>query len=83
MCVVQNLAGEVALTLQLRLKVLDLCDVKKDTAVLHDLALAVFYYESIFQRVNHAAITAGKRDFKIANRALPVQLAGDFVALLG
>src|ERR1043166_3504788 len=80
--VVQDLAGEVAFALQLRLEVLDLSDVKEDAAVLHDLALAIFYDEGVFQRMDHGAVTTAERDLKVADRALLAQLAGDFVALL-
>ncbi len=68
--IVQDLAGEVALALQLRLEVFDLRDVQEHAPVLQDPALRIAHDKRILQRVNQAAITAAQRDLKIADGAI-------------
>src|SRR5262249_39900870 len=81
--VIENLAGEVSLALQLRLNVLDVGDVQKYAAILQDFSLAVADHESVFQCVDHGAVAAAEGHLKIAHRAIVVQAVENFVALLG
>src|SRR5438270_2004916 len=83
LCVVEDLAGEIALALELRLEVLDLSDVEEDAAILQNLALAVLDHKGVFQRVDHGAVAAAQRDLKIANGTFFIELVGNLVALLG
>src|SRR6266700_1251952 len=81
--VVQDLAGKVALTLELCLEVLDLGDIQEYAAILEDFSLAVSDHESVFQGVDHGAVTAAEGHFKVSHYAFVMQLPRNLVALLG
>src|SRR5262249_40018550 len=81
--VVEDLSGEIALALQLRLEVLDVSNVEKHAAVLQNLPLAVAHHERVFERMDHGAIAAAERNFKVPDSTGLVQLAQNLVALFG
>ena len=82
--VIENLAGEVTLSLQLRLESSDSADVENQAAVLNNPAEGVAHREAIDQHVNRRAIFAVKSFLVIFNSAVLLHfLRKCLVALFG
>ena len=81
--VVQNLAGEVALALQLRLEVLQPADIEHQTAELRNPPLGVAHRESIDEHVDHRSVAAAERLFVVAHYAVLFHLSRQFLMALG
>ena len=69
MSIVENLAGKIAFTLELRLIGLQPADVEHEAAELKDVAVSITHREGIDQDVNRAPILSLQHFFAIAQSA--------------
>ena len=80
--VVQNLAGEVALALQLRLEVFQPADIQHQAAELRHPALGVAHCEGIDEYIHRRSVAAAERLLVVPHHAVLFHFAGEALMTL-
>ena len=81
--VVQNLSGEVALALQLRLEGFQPADIQHQAAELRHPPLGVPHREGIDEYIDRGSVAAAQRLFVVPHHAVLFHLPGKFLMTLG